>query len=191
MKHTPLLTLLVALLLTGCATEKIPILNTGTTKPSSVQDVLDQAVPTAPEVTAPPAAIVETAPVPEGFGSFDSVDIDLTTMNAIMVYTQVYDMISNPQNYLGKTVKMHGTFGSYYEESVDTYYFALIIEDATACCAQGIEFMMADDETRAFPDGYPAEGETSTVVGVFNTYFPEELPDFEYCRLENAEFITE
>ena len=38
------------------------------------------------------------------------VDIDLTALSGIMVYSEVNSMISFPDNYIGKTVKMQGQF---------------------------------------------------------------------------------
>lgn len=37
------------------------------------------------------------------------VDIDLTALSGIMVYSEVNSMISFPDNYIGKTVKMQGS----------------------------------------------------------------------------------
>ena len=41
------------------------------------------------------------------------VDIDLTALSGIMVYSEVNSMISFPDNYIGKTVKMQGQFTIY------------------------------------------------------------------------------
>ena len=38
-----------------------------------------------------------------------AVDIDLTALSGIMVYSEVNSMISFPDNYIGKTVKMQGS----------------------------------------------------------------------------------
>ena len=94
------------------------------------------------------------------------VDVDLTVLSSTMVYSEVYNMMSYPENYLGKSVRMRGTFT--YEEANDRYYLACIITDATACCSQGLEFVLKDE--RKFPDDYPAKGTEITVVGIFDTY---------------------
>lgn len=199
MKYTAIFALMLALLLTGCGSENntsSAVLDSANQIPS-VQDVLeegtaqqDDATSTLPD-TIPTVPEPEPVEVPAGFGSYESVDIDLTALSSVMVYTQVYAMVSNPDEYIGKTVKMHGNFGYYYEASVDTYYFGIIVQDATACCAQGIEFTLTDEDSLSFPEDYPEPGAEATVVGVFTTYFPEEAPDWEYYRLEEAEFIAE
>lgn len=37
----------------------------------------------------------------------DRIDIDLTEFSSNMVYAEVYHMISSPEQYLGKTIKIH------------------------------------------------------------------------------------
>lgn len=130
------------------------------------------------EQTATEAQTVTEAEVAEV--SADGIDIDLTTMSATMVYSEVQNMMMNPQSYMGKTVKMQGALN--VAEENDRRYFACIIKDATACCAQGIEFDWAGDHT--YPDDYPEQGEDITVVGSFTTYKENTRT---YCRLANAD----
>ena len=113
-----------------------------------------------------------------------NIDLDLTTYSSTMVYTEVYNMMLQPKEYKGKTVKIKGLFTTYCEESTGVYYFACIVQDATACCSQGIEFSLAGDYT--YPEDYPKEGEEITVVGVFDTY--KEV-NSEYIVLKNAMII--
>ena len=68
-------------------------------------------------------------------------------------------------------------------EKPDKYYFTCIVQDATACCAQGIEFIMTDDYK--YPDDYPEDGSEITVVGTFDTY---EENGNTYATLRNAVF---
>lgn len=114
----------------------------------------------------------------------DGIDIDLTTLSATMVYSQVYNMMIAPEDYVGKMVKMQGMMASYYDEAADRRYFACIIQDATACCAQGIEFEPAGE--LKYPDDYPSDGETICVEGVFETYKEGELT---YVTLRKARFL--
>ena len=109
--------------------------------------------------------------------------MDLTFLSSTMVYTEVYNMMIQPQEYLGKTIRMEGAFSVYHDEANDKYYFACIISDATACCSQGIEFVLAGEHT--YPDDYPEIGDDVTVTGVFDTY---EEGEYLYCTLRNAVF---
>ena len=98
----------------------------------------------------------------------DGIDVDLTKLSANMVYAEVFYMMTVPENYVGKTVRMEGLFATYRDETTNKMYYACIIQDATACCAQGMEFVTADE--RSYPEDYPAEGDGICVVGVFDTY---------------------
>jgi hypothetical protein len=113
--------------------------------------------------------------------SEEGIDIDLTNASATVVYSEVYDMMYFPENYVGKNIKMDGLFTYYYDEAMDKYYFACIIMDATACCSQGIEFELTDDYV--YPDDYPEDGGDICVVGTFDTY---EEDGFTYCVLRDA-----
>lgn len=113
-------------------------------------------------------------------GSAEAVDVDLTQLSSTMVYSEVYNMMAAPEDYIGKTVRMSGQFAIYYDESTEIYYFACIVADATACCSQGIEFVLTDAE---YPDDYPELGEEITVSGVFQTYQEGEAT---YCTLLDA-----
>ncbi len=116
--------------------------------------------------------------------SEDSVDVDLTALSSTMVYSEVYNMMTSPEEYIGKRVKVKGPFAFYYDEAADNYYFACIIRDATACCAQGLEFILTDDYV--YPDDYPEVDEEICVIGVFDTY---QEGDYTYCTLRDAKLL--
>ena len=101
-----------------------------------------------------------------------------------MVYSEVYNMVSSPEDYKGKMVRMTGTFGVY--EGEQRNYFSCMIADATSCCSNGIEFVLSGDHT--YPEDYPELGETITVTGTFDTYMEGE---YEYCQLIDAVMTTE
>ena len=106
--------------------------------------------------------------------SADGVDVDLTVLSSTMVYSEVYNMLYNdPAHYFGKTVKAKGTFSIYQlvTDGVlqpDPVAYACIIADATACCAEGMEFVPEGDLT--YPEDYPELGAEITVIGEFQSY---------------------
>ena len=135
--------------------------------------------------TEPSADTTTTASVDPSEGTIappaEGVDVDLTVLSSTMVYSEVYNMMTKPSDYIGKTVKMAGPLASYHDEASGKWYYACIIQDATACCSQGIEFELAG---KTAPDGYPADGSDICVIGVFDTYKEGENT---YCTLRNAE----
>ncbi len=114
----------------------------------------------------------------------EGVDYDLTEMGEDMVYATVYQMMMEPDAYIGKTVKMRGIYNSVWYEPTQQYYQYVIIEDAMACCAQGIEFIW-EDGSHIYPEEYPEQGEYIEVVGIFETY-KEDNDENLYCRLNNS-----
>lgn len=116
--------------------------------------------------------------------SGNEVDYDLTQMSSDMVYATVYQMLAEPEQYEGKTFRMEGTFtSSYYEPTGKNYYYC-IIQDATACCAQGMEFVWEDD-SHVYPDEYPQEDASIIIEGTYETY-TEEGDSNLYCHLTDA-----
>lgn len=120
----------------------------------------------------------------------ESTFVDLTALSSTMVYAEVFAMMSSPEDYVGKTVKMQGIFSKgqlYAAGSLNDggTVFACVIQDATACCAQGIPFELAGDHT--YPQDYPELGDTITVVGTFEIHEQEGM---QFCRLRDAELVS-
>ena len=116
-----------------------------------------------------------------GCGGASSSDVDLTKMSATMVYSEVYNMVYTPEDYVGKTIKMRGLFTAMYDEAQEKIIHTCIIEDATQCCAQGIQFDLTE-----IPDVYPEGGTEVTVEGVFDTY---EINGETGCYLKDSVFV--
>ena len=114
-------------------------------------------------------------------------DIDISRMSGTMVYGQVYQMVMYPSKYLGKHIKMKGIFSSYYDEELERRFYGCVIQDALACCSQGLAFELA--KPRKFPKEYPAEGAIITITGDFDFESDEGGGGFPIIR--NAEMQTE
>ena len=110
------------------------------------------------------------------------VDLDLTQLSGTVVYSQVYDMMNEPDSYMGQRIRMDGSFSYYKDEDTQQEYFAAIIADATACCAQGIEFVWKGEH--AYPEDYPPLDTDITVTGTFDTYYEG---DYMYVQLVDAD----
>lgn len=108
--------------------------------------------------------------------------VDLTALSSTMVYAEVYNMLVTPEDYVGRTVKMQGQFAVYEDTENDAVYYACVIADATACCQQGLEFVLSQD--LKYPDDYPELGSEIVVTGTFELY---EENGYQYCHLVNSE----
>jgi len=180
-----LLCLLWMLTMAGCGNSSNPSGKPGSNQPAGVNDVLEQGIA---EANKEESQASETSAKPDASSKSEEpssgVDVDLTALSSTMVYSEVSHMMTSPEDYIGKTVKMKGLFAYYHDEATDNYYFACIIQDATACCAQGIEFILPDEYT--YPEDYPEVNEEICVVGVFDTY---QEGDNTYCTLRNASLL--
>ena len=114
------------------------------------------------------------------------IDIDLTTMDAALMYGQLYEMAYSPDEYNGKTVKISGPFSYYEDPETKKEYFAVLISDVTACCTQAMEFELDGDYV--YPQDYPPLDSQITVVGEFNCYTENYTT---YCQLRNAKIVSE
>ena len=148
--------------------------------PSEIPTEIPTEIPVENDITLAPEE--ETTP-DLSVEKSGKIDIDLTALSSTMVYSEVYYMMMTPEDYIGKSVKMDGIFSVYHDEAADKYYFACIIQDATACCAQGIEFELQGDYK--YPDDYPDEGTEICVSGIFDTYVDGA---YTYCTLRNAKY---
>ena len=117
---------------------------------------------------------------PEPTATPDSgIDVDLTALSSTMVFAEVYNMLDCPEDYLGKTIRAAGEFAVY--DDPDGRLYAVVVQDALACCAQGLEFVPAGEP--AWPEEFPDPGQTVTVEGTFAMY---RQGNFEFCHLVDA-----
>ena len=109
--------------------------------------------------------------------------IDLTSMGKDMVYATVFQMMMEPSQYTGKTIRMEGAFSVAHLDETNSDYYFVLIKDAMACCQQGMEFVWGDGSKKRAD--YPKEGTDVLVEGVFETYH-EEGDDTLYCHIADA-----
>lgn len=105
--------------------------------------------------------------------------LDLTALSSTMVFAEVYSIMSHPDEYIGRVIKMKGPYYSLFYDETGFFYHYVVIEDATACCQQGIEFVWSGEH--AYPDDYPDDQTIIEVTGTFGTY--DELGESYYCLL--------
>ena len=184
--------LILVILLTGCGAAGGHGKGNGFT---GVQDVLQKGVekeqaknntPTAgtdpteaPTIKADPKW--ECGDVPLA-GMEETVDVDLSPMSREMAATMIATIWDNPEQYVGKTIRVTGEYSGYVNPATKIRYDnVLTYVDPSGCCSYGFEFVLVDEY--AFPDDYPDEGATICVVGVLDTYKEDK---YEYCTLRNA-----
>ena len=150
----------VALVLTGCGQKD----TTDTTANAVATAAPTQTVQTESLTAAPIFSETTDAPVSE----FSAMEIDLTNMSSTMVYSYVFNMISTPDDFIGQRFRIRGIYDEQYWDQTKLTYHYIVIADATACCAQGLEFVLTDPNA-----AYPQVGEEFEISGIFGTYEEE------------------
>ncbi len=156
--------LIVALVLTGCGTQTLESTESVSTESTTESDSA-------------------TAEADSNLGNY----LDLSVFSDTVLYSELTNILVQPADYLGMTIRMTGTFQVYYDTAVNSYYYACVVYDATQCCTSGLEFTLADD-TLEYPDDYPEDGDTITVEGVLSQY---KEGQYQYLTLADATLIEE
>lgn len=125
------------------------------------------------------SAMAEVAPVT--YADKD-VDINLYGMSGTVVYSMVYNIMSDYTPFLGKVLRISGYYSPWEDPDTGVVYHSCIIPDATSCCAQGLEFVWAGEH--AYPDDYPEEGTDMVVTGRLESYMEG---DYVFLHLADAE----
>lgn len=112
--------------------------------------------------------------------SSDEADLDLVKLNQTMLYSQLQNISTDYKNYLGKKIRLAGTMNVI--NGGDVNYFLVECADATACCNQGLEFILKNGSTKI--EDYPKIGDRVLVNGTLEKYYEGEK---EYIHLVNSE----
>ena len=110
----------------------------------------------------------EKTSAPEKISVAENVDVDLTKLSSTMIYSEVFNILQTPADYRGKTFKIRGTYMVSHDPQKDEYHHACVIFDATACCMQGMEFELVDEN-------YPSPDGEITLLGRFDTYTIQKI----------------
>ena len=107
--------------------------------------------------------------------------IDLTKMSKIMVYSSLFNIVSDYKGYIGKEIILSGNFTRYCDEETNKVYYVCLIQDATACCMTGINFV--PDKKYSYPEDFPKENTKITIRGTLETF---EENGNTFCQLTNT-----
>ena len=174
-KKFKILGIMVALLFVGCGSKEDKAAD-------SEQEVNTAEISVEETESEDSQALEETLTTEEEIVEADpSVDLDLTALSSTMVYSEVFNMMMAPEEYEGTTLKMDGICNVYEDPDTGKTYYACIVQDATQCCSQGLEFVL--DESQYTEADYPENGEEITISGDFATYAEGE---YQYITIMNS-----
>ena len=145
------------------------------------------SVSSAPvEASGAPVPVEQIEVVPEVQTAQEEeikADIDLTELSETMMWATLTNILSDPEAYVGQTIKMSGYFACIADDP-NSVYCACLVKDAPGCCTQGIELDFPDEWV--YPDDYPRADEDITVFGIFDIY---EENGLYYWTLRNAKIL--
>ena len=136
-----------------------------TVPPTAIPEQQPASDETTPETSVPESEQMQPA---EALSDYEPAqvsgepDVDLTTLSSTMVYSEVYNMMYEPDRYVGKRIKMNGQFAVYEDPNTGAVYTACIIMDARGYLFPGRfgghveEPYIGDPISRLLPDGYAA-----------------------------------
>lgn len=191
-KRSLLIIAFTSLIIAGCTNSNH--LNSRNNPIASLFKSSDSQITTSKEdVTSISEIVIESSSTSESseeFPTYENIDIDLTKMNATMVYSEVYNMLDAPSNYIDKIVKVRGPFRPFESNDPNFCYPAIVIQDATACCANGLEFLLYGVPRCSMDggNGYPLYNQEATIVGKFATYIEDR---YMYVHLVDAIWLKD
>ena len=92
------------------------------------------------------------------------VDLDLTRLSSTMAYAALTNVVTDPNPYLGKMIKIKGQFDAFRDRD-GNFYCGVTVTDPTACCASGLDCLFKSKYE--YPKDYPEPGSDVTVAGRF------------------------
>jgi len=95
------------------------------------------------------------------------IDLDLTMLSSTLAYGEAINIISNPKDYAGRTIKIRGPYYADYQQTGSATHY-VIVSDETSCCRQGLRFIW--DGMHKYPEDYPYENAQIELVGEYKTY---------------------
>jgi len=116
------------------------------------------------------------------------VDVDLTSLSRTVLFAEINNMTANPDNYVGKMIKMRGPYYAAYFETTGRHYHHVLVEVADECCMQGLEFVWTGGHV--YPDDYPEAFAVIEVIGMFDTY--EEFGQrYSFLTVDNISVLLD
>lgn len=113
---------------------------------------------------------------------YSDIDFDLTKLDEDAAYTLLYNILCDPDSYVGAMIKVSGWFIS--SQFGDTYYYMCGISNSSLESYQAIEFIPLDD--LCYPDDFPENNQPITVTGQFATYYEDGslYATLKYAKIE-------
>ena len=102
--------------------------------------------------------------VPALMSMSGGIDLDITAMDLSTAYSTLIDISMMPQDYIGQTIKMRGTYFIWHFGLSGLYYHQISFRGPGGCCPRALEFILRNDGE------YPEVGAKIEIIGVIGSY---------------------
>ena len=103
--------------------------------------------------------------VPALMSMSGGIDLDLTAMDPSTAYSILIDISMMPQDYIGQTIKMRGSYFIWHFGLSGLYYHFISFEGPGGCCPRALEFILRDGGE------YPEVSAKIEIIGVIGSYY--------------------
>ncbi len=178
--------LVLTLVLTGCGGKQSSDSHVDNSQ-NSVSDVISEQIQ---EYNGETSDDLKNSPESEGSENpdvenvYEEPDLDLSFYSGSVIFGKINEIAVNYEDYIGKVIKTKGKYYKFNNPHDNYFYFVCIVQDQTACCSAGLEFILKDEYR--YPDDYPIQEREIIVTGTLETYEEEGQ---KYLHLVDAEYI--
>jgi len=113
------------------------------------------------------------------------VDIDLSELSMTMIQAEYQRIISNSEDYMGKTIKVYGSYYILPLDNAGNIAHYVIVVSGDECCQMGFEFKR--DSSYIYPDDYPSQ---NTMIQVTGTLDKHEQFGASYIYIDADKFTV-
>jgi len=118
----------------------------------------------------------------------NDVDIDLSDLSMTMIQAEYSRIVSNADDYSGKTIKVYGSYYTLVFGDPGERLHYIIIISGDECCQMGFEFRR--NGNYAFPGDYPTQNAMILITGTLQK--DEEVgASYLYINVDEFEVITD
>jgi hypothetical protein len=91
-------------------------------------------------------------------------DVDLTVLSSTMISAEIFQIMNDPEKYIGRKIKVNGAYAVYFYALTNRYYHYVMTQPGDVCCMEGFEIILSGGEN------YPEEQAWVEVTGIFASY---------------------
>ena len=163
MKHLfTIVCMVLVIILTGCGNSAA-----SSSSQKTVEDVLQSRIEGEQELQNEAESNPDSLIYSQQTGN---ITMDLTDVSGAILYSEVYRIVMNPEDYVDETVKLKGIYHSSTDVETGKQTHICLVYDTTGCCSQSLPFQLSDGS------GAPNEKAYITISGTITINDDHQTP---------------